>query len=60
MNLSLISQKPLAATTQGVLAALQTTGEYGHYVNEVRVAQPSNLLHRPIDSTLCGRRGGLW
>ena len=40
MNLSLISQKPLAATTQGVLAALQTIGEYGHHVNEVRVAQP--------------------
>lgn len=40
MNLSLVSQNPSAATTQGVLAALQASCGYGDYFNEVRVAQP--------------------
>lgn len=40
MNLSLVSQKPLAATAQGVLAALRASNGFDHYFNEVRVAQP--------------------
>ncbi|MGY3901625.1 hypothetical protein ACW5XF_03995 [Aeromonas lusitana] len=40
MNLSLVSQKPSAATTQGVLAALRASSGYGELFSEVRVAQP--------------------
>lgn len=40
MNLSLISQNPSAATTQGVLAALWASSGCGDYFREVRVAQP--------------------
>lgn len=40
MNLSLVSQKPSAATTLGVLAALRAASGYGDYFTEVRVAQP--------------------
>ncbi|MGL5812051.1 MAG: hypothetical protein ACRCYW_01785 [Aeromonas sp.] len=40
MNLSLVSQKPLAANAQGVLAALRASNGFDHYFNEVRVAQP--------------------
>lgn len=40
MNLSLVSQKPSAATTLGVLAALRASSGYGDYFSEVRVAQP--------------------
>ena len=40
MNLSLVSQKPSAATTLGVLAALRAASEESDYVTEVRVAQP--------------------
>jgi hypothetical protein len=41
MNLSLVSQKPSAATTQGLLAALRASTGYGDYFNEVSIAQPS-------------------
>jgi len=40
MNLSLVSQKPSAATTLGVLAALRAASEESDYFTEVRVAQP--------------------
>lgn len=40
MNLSLVSQKPSAATTLGVLAALRAASGDGHYFTEIRVAQP--------------------
>ena len=40
MNLSLVSQKPSAATTLGVLAALRAASGDGHYFTEITVAQP--------------------
>ncbi|MGN5165316.1 hypothetical protein ACTG10_07705 [Aeromonas hydrophila] len=40
MNLSLVSQKPSAITTQGLLAALRASTGYGDYFNEVSIAQP--------------------
>lgn len=40
MNLSLVSQKPSAATTLDVLAALRRANGSGDYFREVRVAQP--------------------
>lgn len=41
MNLSLVSQKPSAATTQGLLAALRASTGYGAYFDEVNITQPS-------------------
>ncbi len=40
MNLSLVSQKPSAITTLGLLAALRASTGYGDYFNEVSIAQP--------------------
>ncbi|MDM5069881.1 hypothetical protein OB952_21340 [Aeromonas salmonicida] len=39
MNLSLVSQKPSAATTQGLLAALRASTGYGAYFDEVNITQ---------------------
>jgi hypothetical protein len=52
MNLSLISQKPAAATAQGVLVALQAASGYGNYFNEVRVSQPAQWQPEPGEAAI--------
>ena len=42
MNLSLVSQKPSATSTQGLLAALRNSTGYGDYFNELTITQPSH------------------
>ncbi|MGY4106079.1 hypothetical protein [Aeromonas encheleia] len=52
MNLSLISQKPSAATAQGVLIALQAVSGEGHCVDEVRVVQPAQWRPEPGEAAI--------
>lgn len=52
MNLSLISQKPAAATAQGVLVALQAVRGAGDYFNEVRVSQPAQWRPEPGEAAI--------
>lgn len=62
MNLSLVSQKPSAATTLSVLAALRSASGFGDYFSEIRVSQPGQWQPSKEEAAilLLEEDGGAW